>query len=891
MTGNFKYLFRFSRLLILMILCWTNYSFAQYAASDRGSYKKNFMEGSLLLLEENYVEALKYFQFAYSYDSTNSNINYLIGQCCLKHPQRKHMAEPYLEKAIMNIDKNYMDSEPTEKKAPPMAYLLLGKAYHLDGKFDQALKMYDTYESYIKPKDTQGHKLLKRYKDQVLNAKAFTSAPINIKIKNVGNVINSQYQEICPILTPDERTMYFTHEGPESAGGFKDIDGKYNEDIFVSYRNDDNTWSKPVSISPNINTTGHEATSSLSADGQTLIIYRGDINGGDLYYSTFDGTDWSFPEKFGSNINSEYWEPHAVLSRDGNTLYFASDRPGGMGGVDIYRCVKLPNGQWSLATNLGPPINTEYDDNSPFLGADGMSFYFASSGHQSMGGYDIMMSIIDEEGKFSPPINMGYPINTTDDDIFCVASPDNKRFYFASAHEDLFENGIHDVGFGEEDIYLAYVEEFKSNPMALLKGKFLPSPCDSLPGDIIVVVTNLVNGEIVGQYRPQRARGTFSVIIPPGSKYHFSYTREGKEFYSEDLFISNDIAYEEIQKEINLKPIRFCNGLLSVGDDSTSYKKIPVNITVLNNPKEKKPVQASLFFTARKTGNFTAETDANGKTKNIQVSVDDNFELIASSNGVKSKPFVFTTVGKKTTDVIEKTLYLDGPKEAVLKLNLLVVNSKKRNKPVANASVKMTGTDGSTYEGITDERGRIKDVQLGPNANYELVATKDGVSSPKGVISTQGIKVSRTFEKTLFITASDEVIEVADNSTTEDDCYKFNFKYNMSDLDNDAPVYKEFIKKLIASRDASGKIKLNIYACASTVPTKKFPGGNMELANFRIEQSFTRIKGSLKNAGVAEEDIILAVKKAEIRGPQYKNDAQTNAAVYEKFQFVRVCPK
>ena len=177
--------------------------------------------------------------------------------------------------------------------------------------------------------------------------------------------------------------------------------------------------------------------------------YKNDKEGS-IYYSKLDGDQWSYGYMLGTDpgditdINTQYHEPSACLSPDGNTLYFVSDRPGGFGGEDIYRCVKLPTGRWSKATNLGPTINTEYDEDAPFMHPDGVTLFFSSNGHKTMGGFDIFFSVKSDSGWY-PPQNMGYPINTTDDDVFYVMSSDGKRAYFSSVRPE---------GLGEQDIYM-----------------------------------------------------------------------------------------------------------------------------------------------------------------------------------------------------------------------------------------------------------------------------------------------------------------------------------------------------------------------------------------------------------------------------------------------------
>jgi hypothetical protein len=854
-------------------------------AKDKGSYKKNFLEGNLNLGDNEFKEALKYFLFAYKYDSTNSNINFKIGYCYLQNQVQKHLAEKYLEKAVQHVTKHYFDDDAGFKKAPLLAYFCLGQAYHFDGKLDEAAKMYDTYESYLKPKDKLEHKLIEHFKQQVLNANRILGAPLNVTITNLGDSINSEFPEYSPVITADEQVLYYTTRRPNTTGGEKsEDDGKYFEDIVVSYKDVNGKWSKPVPISPFINTGSNEATVSLTPDGQTLIIFKGDVGGGDLFYSSFDGKDWTIPAKFGSNINTEFWETHACLSRDGQTLYFVSDRPGGMGGRDIYRCVKLPNGQWSLATNVGAPINTPYDEDGPFLGADGVTFYFASSGDKSMGGFDIMFSTLDENGKFSEPTTMGSPINTTDNDVFYVATPDNKRFYFSSAHEYMNKGDQHGKSFGDQDIYTGSVDLIKENPLALFRGRFTPGPCDSLPDDLSVIVTSVTTGEIIGTYRPQRRTGTFSVIIPPGSKYNFSYQQGGQELSNEEVFVPADISYEEIQKAINLKPLKICPGVIS---RDTNASPIALNILVLTNKRDKKPVTgADIKLISKGLPDYSAKSDEDGHKNGVALQAEKSYEIVASANGKTAKPIIFNTIGIKGGKTYDKTIYLErSPEDDInLGLTLTALNNSKQRQPIAGAAVKVTGTDGSVFDGTTNDKGVLTGVTLNPNTNYEIAVTKDGATK-KAVVSTQGMRTSKNIQKVIYVQGPSEV---PDNSEISGDCFSFYFKYNMNAVDETAPEYKQFIDKIVAFKTGGGKIVLHVSASASTVPTRKFKS-NTALAQIRADQTIEKIKASLKQRGITDADIAIASNKAGVGGPAYKGDKDANAATYEKYQFVKAC--
>ncbi|MBC7863342.1 MAG: PD40 domain-containing protein, partial [Bacteroidia bacterium] len=285
--------------LAIFVCC--NSFFAQ-----RGDYKHHMVEGNLLLLEENYMRALTEFQKAYAFDSLSANVNYKIGFCYLKHPSEKHLAEKYLEKATANINPNYDEEDPLIKSAPPIAYFYLGKAYHLDYKLDEALNMFDTYKSYLNPKKYKAEIELVEHNEKMCRyAHERIGSPANVRIINMGDSVNSKYAEVSPVLSADERLMIFTYAGPLSTGaayGNRTPEDGFFEDIFVCYKNQDGTWSKPDTLPGNVNTNQHDGAVGLSADGQTLIIYRDDNGDGNLYYTTWNGVEWETPTKFGPQI-------------------------------------------------------------------------------------------------------------------------------------------------------------------------------------------------------------------------------------------------------------------------------------------------------------------------------------------------------------------------------------------------------------------------------------------------------------------------------------------------------------------------------------------------------------------------------------------------------------
>lgn len=862
---------RFS--IVLSLVLFFNLAKAQLPS---GSYADYFKEGNFLLLEENYDLALKNFIEAYHKDSSNANINFNVGYCYLLSSTQKGKAEKYLAKSIGNITRNYRQDDASEKSAPPLAIFYYGRALSINYKFDEAIAQYNTFENtYAHDKETK--KEVAYYRAQAEYAKNLVAAPINVQIKNMGDSINSEYPDFSPVLSADERTIIYTTRRPNTTGGEKSANGFYNEDIVISYKDDEGRWTKPVSISPNINAGGMEASVNLTPDGQTLIVYKdgGEGGNGNIYYSNWDGKDWSPLQSFGSDINSKYWESHACLNADQSVLYFVSNRPGGLGGRDIYRCVKLPNGKWSLAQNVGPTINTPYDEDGVFIHPDGTTMIFASNGHKSMGGFDIFFSTIDEDKKFSEPVNMGYPINTPDDDVFFVTSPDGKRGYFSSAK---------DGGYGEKDIYTMYIPDAKEKPLALFKGHIIPADGEKLPDDLMIIVTDKETGEIVGTYKPKQ-NGTYSTILPPNKNYNFSYQSSGQEFYNEDLYVSNDVTYQEIKKEINLEPVKL------LGKVAVKSKSIILNTIVLNNPKDKQPVAgAQVTLTDKDGGNNSYAVDNKGKKDGTILAADKSYSIVAEANGKKSAANTFNTIGVKGGKVINQVIYMDGKPAGLYKLalNVVVLNNTKQRKPVANAKVILTGNDGSKYEGTTDDKGRIKGIELTNDVNYDLMAQSGDNSSDKALFTTMNVKANKTYDKTIYVTAgkSGNTADATACGTPVE--YEYHFEYNKNTADENEQSWTSFIDGLSAmTKSCSPHVK--ILSSASQVPTHAFPSNN-ELAKTRAENLEKDIRTAVNAKGGDASKIIFS-KHWAVRGPAYAGDKDSGREKYGKFQYVKVMAK
>jgi len=506
---------------------------------------KAFKLANNFMLNQNFQQAIKLLTLADSLDPNNANINFKLGYCYLNSLNGKKKAEAHLEKAVKNISQKYKDNTFKERSAPPIAWFYLGQAYHINNKFDQAIEAFNKFREFTEPNNLNLDAEINRHIQYCINGKMLTAAPIAMEVKNIGKTINSEFPEYAPVISADESVLIFTSRRPNTTGGKIAEDGSFFEDIYISY-NQNGEWTEPKSIGENINTPGHEATIGLSVDGQQLLIYKDDNGDGNIYYSKLDGDTWQAPIKLSDNINSKSWESHASISSDGNTLYFTSNRKGGYGGRDIYFSRKLPNGEWGLPINMGPKINTPYDEEGPFIHPDNRTLFFSSKGHNSMGGFDVFISLKDENGNWSQAMNLGYPLNSSDDDVFYVLSADGKRAYYSSIKED---------SYGDKDIYVASFIEFKEKPLALIKGT-VKDANGNVPKDVVITVSNNVTGEVVGTYIPNSKTGNYLFILPPGANYNITYEAEGYLFKSENIDIPEDANYFQINKAIELEPIQ-----------------------------------------------------------------------------------------------------------------------------------------------------------------------------------------------------------------------------------------------------------------------------------------------------------------------------------------------
>ncbi|MGZ3864885.1 MAG: OmpA family protein [Bacteroidia bacterium] len=520
------------------------------ANSDKIRSKEEFMrsyeQAEALLKNQDFSGALYIYLDLYEFDRGNFNLHYKIGYCYLKDHTTIDKAVFFLEKASMFISPDYEDSYE-EKKAPLITIKLLGNAYHKKEKFDLAISAYKKFKKRSISSGSKDSGILRETDREIEMchiAKKLVAAPLNVKIQNMGKRVNSPYPDYAPVFTADQSTMIFTSGRPGNVGGKTYNGGKYFEDIYISTKTDSG-WGEAKNIGPPINTVGNEASVGISADGQEILIYKDDYGDGNIYSTSLKGSNWTVPKKLNAHINSKSWEPSAFITPNGNTLYFVSDRPGGMGGRDIYKSEKNARGEWGKAINLGSPINSQFDEDAPYLHPDGITLYFSSNGHKTMGGFDIFQSKLVNNTTWSDPVNVGYPINSTGDDVFYVVSPDKKTAYYTS---------MRDGGYGEKDNYIITFPEPEESPLTLQKGAVLDTN-NIAAKDVKITVTDNESQEVLGEYHPNEKTGKYLFILKPGKNHNIYYEAAGYLFYSQNVTTPNDSDYNEIIKSVKLEPI------------------------------------------------------------------------------------------------------------------------------------------------------------------------------------------------------------------------------------------------------------------------------------------------------------------------------------------------
>lgn len=519
------------------------------------SIKDLITQGNRAYDKRDYKGALELYLQALEGNPDDADLNLKTGLSYL-YSETKSKAARYISKAY-RLNPNINDQIDYH----------LGIAFQNNNEF---LKAIEHFEEFKKKKSGFASIADKKISECKI-ADSLSQYELNVIIENMG-AANTVLHDYAPIISSDGNTLIFTSNRSEDQ---KAIKMKTNyEDIYITTKTNE-TWDVPRKISSNINQKYNDAAASLSPDGKTLFLYY-EGGAGDIYISKLEGGEWTRPTSLNKNINTSlFWETSASVSADGKKLYFASNRPGGIGELDLYVSELDGRGEWGTAVNMGPLINTPENEDAPFIHADGKTLYFSSDGHPNLGNSDIFVSEF-ADGKWQKPENLGWPINTWEYDGFFTISADKKKGYYSTMKEG---------GVGDTDIYsITFLEpKYKPKPkpvipveekvvvaaapknddfvdplvhesrekrvVTVLKGKVIDEITASPLGATITLVDN-ESKKILTKITTDPTTGNFELVIPHGGNYGVATEKIGYLFNSINFNVPKFAEFQEIDTHI-----------------------------------------------------------------------------------------------------------------------------------------------------------------------------------------------------------------------------------------------------------------------------------------------------------------------------------------------------
>lgn len=520
----------------------------------------NYKEGISYLEEGRVTSALKLFEKAYEFNSDNAELNFYMGKA--------YNALHKESKAIKYLSKAYDLGD--QKQKDRFSYQL-ASAYQYNHQFDRAIIYYKKYKHSLLPRQMKDQREdIEKRINECNTGKKLIRDSLDVYVEKLSYSVNSKYDDYSPFVNADRSVLYFTSRRPSTTGGeFDEYSNGYYEDVYVC-RREGGEWSPAANVGRPINTDLHDATVGVSPDGQKLYIYRW-TNGGDIFKSKLEGDEWSKPKALDEPVNSSAHEPSASFTFNEKGVYFVSDRNRGYGGSDIYYIEKDRKGNWNRMQNLGPTINTTYDEDGVFMHPDGKTLYFSSKGHNTMGGYDIFKSVKSSNG-WSEPENIGYPINTADDDVFFSITVSGRYGYYASKQEGSYN--IYRVNFLGKEKPVANTTEDQllvadrsqcttqaekstergKHHLTLLTGRVLDEGTNK-PIEASIELVDNSSGEIIANFSSNSKTGRYLVSLPAGKNYGLAVDAEGYLFHSENFNLPEENSYNEVNKDISLPPL------------------------------------------------------------------------------------------------------------------------------------------------------------------------------------------------------------------------------------------------------------------------------------------------------------------------------------------------
>lgn len=479
-------------------------------------------EGAEAFKNENYKQALKYYEALIDYDKTDIESQYRLGVCYIKTNINKKKAAEHLKEVV------------GKKEAPKDTYYFLGIALMYNHEFVDAIDAFERYREQQKGK-TNPAMMVDRHAEWCQNAMELMKNPVDVKFFNPGKLVNSINNDFRPVCSANDSVVYFSSNRKGNFGGQVDGFGEFVTDVYTTAVNEAD-WGKAKNAGTNLNNDGYNEVLYLTMNGDKMLVYNegGSAGSTEIAYSELKGKQWPKPAPLANDlgINAKSGISGACITQDGKTLYFSAELKGGKGGKDIWKIEKdTTTGKWGQPINLGDNVNTKYNDINPWMFYDGKTLFFASEGHNSMGGYDLFRSYMpDPRQGWSKAENLGFPINTVYDDESISMNGTGHTAYIAALRND---------GAGELDIYRITCKNSLVTPQPILTKIYAFNAAGLPPRDGICIVTVRATGEMVGSFNFNSATGMVALSLPPNS-YRLKIRSPKSGMKDDDFEITGD---------------------------------------------------------------------------------------------------------------------------------------------------------------------------------------------------------------------------------------------------------------------------------------------------------------------------------------------------------------
>lgn len=522
-------------IILIIIFCFvTTAGYSQRIHTSSNKAMKVYNDGIAAYDYLNFSNAEVLFKEAISIDKQFYEAYILLGDLLAK------------QKRFIEASQNYGTAVKIDSLFFKPVFFTYANSEMMSGDYYNALTHFKVYLAQDGMSAKNRIVAAKNVKNCEFALNALKS-PVVFNPISVGDGINTTDDEYWPSITADGQTMMFTRQ--QRPGDSPATYSEVQEDFYISTFAD-NSWQKAVNAGPPLNTRQNEGAQSLSSNGAYMFFTACERPSGsgscDLYFSALNEGNWSEPVNLGSPVNTSGWESQPSISSDGKTLFFSSSRPGGFGGKDLWLSSLNEKNLWTKPLNLGVKINTDGDEMSPFIHFDGKTLYFASDGRAGMGGFDIYMTRMNADSSWTEPQNLGYPINTYNDEMGLVIESAGQKAYFST---------VRDKKNGKDIFYFNLYESVRPNPVSYMKGKVY----DKETGRMLKAEYELVNlstGTIVINSSTD-ATGNFLVCLPSGYNYGINVSKKGYLFYSDNfMFEGLHTVAQPYIKKINLSPVK-----------------------------------------------------------------------------------------------------------------------------------------------------------------------------------------------------------------------------------------------------------------------------------------------------------------------------------------------